>query len=123
MQRTLISIMLLLLVGVHSAWAVRVLEVVESSYELRLTDASLPLSSSGSVTFKACDDCSIEAIPVTPGTRYLLNRQEATLTEFNEHARQVRAQPDVVARTMLMVHYDRDTRRATRLVIKTFPAR
>jgi hypothetical protein len=123
MHRIFTAITILLLVGGQAAWAVRVLEQVESSYELSLADATLPLSSSGSVTFKACSECNTEAVPVTPSTSYFLVKQKVSLAQFNEQARLMRAQPGVAARTMLMLHYDIDTKRATRLVLETFPAR
>lgn len=123
MHRILTLITILLLAGAQAAWAVRVIEQVESSYELGLGDATLPLSSSGSVTFKACAECTVQAVPVTTSTRYFLVKEEVSLAQFNEQARNMRSQPGVVARTMLMVHYDIDTKRATRLVLKTFPAR
>lgn len=116
------SLVLLALVGIQPAWAVRVLELVERSYELWLSDASLPRSAGGSVTFKACSECSFESIVVTDSTRYSLGDLQVSLADFRQHAQSL-VQQRAGERTLLMVHYDIDTRRATRLRLTTFPAR
>ena len=116
------AFVLLMLVGIQSASAVRVLELLERSYELLLSDASLPRSAGGSVTFKACAECETESIVVTASTRYFLGDQTVSLAEFRQHA-QALAQQGAEERTLLMVHYDIDTRRATRLRMTTFPVR
>lgn len=116
------SLVLLALVGMQPAWAVRVLELVERSYELWLSDASLPRSAAGSVTFKACSECALESIVVTESTHYSLGDLQVSLADFRQHAQSL-AQQGAEERTLLMVHYDIDTRRATRLRLTTFPAR
>ena len=117
------SCALLALVGIQPASAVRIVELVERSYELRLSDASLPLSVGGSVTFKACSECPTESIAVTQSTAYFLTKtQQVALADFRQHA-QALVQQGAATRTLLMVHYDIDTRRATRLRMTTFPAR
>lgn len=120
MHRILASLTILLLVGVEPALAVRVLELVERSYELRLADVTLPRSAVGSVTFKVCPECTIESVPVTTGTRYFIGKQEATLAELTEQTRLASQRSGTGEPGILMVHYDIDTKRATRLVLRTF---
>lgn len=118
-RRLVISFVLLVLFGIQPASAVRVLELLERSYELRLSDANLPRSAGDSVTFKACEECSTESIAVTASTGYFLAEQQVSLADFRQHAQGL-AQQGADSRTLLMVHYDIDTRRATRLRMTTF---
>jgi hypothetical protein len=119
MQRLLTSITILLLIGLEPAWAVRVIEQLEGSYELRLADVTLPRSTAGSVTFKACDDCSIETVPVTASTSYFVGDREVTLAELTEQARAASQRSATNGNwTQLMVFYSATAKRATRLVLK-----
>ena len=73
--------------------------------------------------FKTCDTCSIESVPVTSSTKYFIGDREVALAELAEQARSVSQEPGAAEQTLLMVHYDVDTKRATRLILRTFPAR
>ena len=118
MHRLLASITILLLVGLEPAWAVRVIELIEGSYELRLTDVTLPRSSSGSVTFKACESCSIQSLAVTPSTGYFVGASEVTLPELTEQAGLAKQATNATGNwPQLMVFYSTDTKRVTRLVL------
>lgn len=119
MHRLLTSMTILLLVSLEPAWAVRVIEQIERSYELRLADVTLPRSSVGSVTFKACEECSIETVPVTSSTSYFVGEREVTLAELTEQARFAGGNASATGNwTQLMVFYSVNTKRATRLVLK-----
>jgi hypothetical protein len=120
-MRILLGMVILAFTGIQPAGAVRVLKVVESSYELYLTQITLPRSTSGIITFIACDICLRESLDVTPDTQYFLADQSVPLESFNAEASLVR-QANAAGRTFVGVHYDVETRDVTRIVMKEMPA-
>ena len=57
-------------------------QITVQAHEVRLSTLRLPASSSGSVTFKACDTCEYTTRRVTADTRWELNKELVSLEEF-----------------------------------------
>ena len=57
-------------------------EVTLRAHEVRLSELRLPASESGSLAFKACDECEYVTRRVTPGTRWEINGKAVRLEEF-----------------------------------------
>jgi len=112
--------MLVAALGTRAAYAERVFEQIESSYELRLVRVQLPRSSTGSLSFRTCGDCALQTLPVTTGTRYFIGDQEVILSELTQHVQALQLRPDLADQTQVMAHYALSTERVTRLVIRTF---
>ncbi len=55
---------------------------VTLAHEVAVEDMTLPSYSTGSISFKACDECERQTIPVTADTRYVLNKVDVTLADF-----------------------------------------
>jgi hypothetical protein len=109
----------LLAVLPQASWAVRVLEQLERSHELALSDVQLPGSTSGAVVFKACDTCSTESLAVTASSRYFVDKQQVTLAELKTQAAVISQSAGRDQPTLVMVHYDIDTNIVTRIRIST----
>ena len=60
------------------------LSVVTEAYEVEAIDLRMPPGATGIVTFKACEDCKLQTIPVTGATRYVINELNVDLTEFKK---------------------------------------
>ena len=60
------------------------LSVVTEAYEVEAIDLRMPPGATGIVTFKACEDCKLQTIPVTGATRYVINERNVDLTEFKK---------------------------------------
>ena len=58
------------------------LYTVTLAYEVAVKDMTLPSYSTGTISFKDCDDCERQTIPVTADTRYVLNKVDVTLADF-----------------------------------------
>ena len=57
-------------------------EVTVRAHEVRLSELRLPSSESGSLAFKACDECEYVTRRVTPSTRWEINGRSVRLDEF-----------------------------------------
>ena len=64
------------------AQAQRTLVLVESSFELRLADTSLPAGAVGDVSFKTCDKCAPTSRVLTPSTQFFVGSQPVTAANF-----------------------------------------
>jgi hypothetical protein len=62
-------------------------KTVARAYEVPLSELSLPISSSGMVSFRQCDSCERLSVRVSPGTRFLVNDQSLSLDEFRNAVR------------------------------------
>jgi hypothetical protein len=102
-----------------NAQAIRVLEVIERSYELVLTDVSLPQSTNGTVGYKACDACARQYMPVSGVTSYFVEDRMMTLAQFSAEVARIRQLPGASERTLVMLHYDPETEVATRIRVNT----
>jgi hypothetical protein len=103
----------------QASWAVRVIEQLERSYELALSDVDLPGSTSGAVVFKTCATCSTQSLAVTASSRYYIDKQQVTLAELKTQASVIGQSAARDQPTLVMVHYDVHTNIVTRIRIST----
>ena len=80
---------------------------VEEGYEVTLNNMTTPVTNTGSLIFKECDDCDSRMIRMTSNTRFIVNGRTVDLKEFRKQVFQVR-NPDKVAVTV-MHHLESDT--------------
>lgn len=80
---------------------------VEESYEVALSNMTTPVTNTGSLIFKVCDDCDSMMIRMTSNTRFIVGGRTVDLKEFRKQVFQVR-NPDRVAVT-IMHHLESDT--------------
>ena len=62
-------------------------KTVARAYEVPLSELSLPVSSSGTVSFRQCDSCERLTVRVSATTRFLVNDQSLSLDEFRSAVR------------------------------------
>ncbi len=65
-------------------------------YEVDLIDLRLPGTEGGTLALKECDDCEVQTLRVSAGTRYVLNHRDVTLVEFKKAISRVRNRADVI---------------------------
>jgi hypothetical protein len=80
---------------------------VEEGYEVALSNMTTPVTNTGSLIFKECDDCDSRMIRMTSNTRFIVGGRTVDLKEFRKQVFQVR-DPDKVAVT-IMHHLETDT--------------
>lgn len=56
--------------------------IVSQAYEIAVAELRLPGGPTGTVSFRDCNTCVIQTIPVTPDTRYVLNGRYVSLLKF-----------------------------------------
>lgn len=115
MYKIALSLFLGLLLSAGSAEAVRILEVLERSFELRLTDVSLPRTQAEAVGYKPCGTCAFSYMHVSGDTTWHLGARTVSLAELTEEAARIRRIPGASDRTLVMLHYDPQTGIATRI--------
>ncbi len=120
MNRAIFALMAVLLGGISSAWAVRVLEQPEDAYELALGDVSLPSGVTGSVRFRECPACRTISLRVTNATTYFVNGTRLEFPDFLEAAEAIRQMDHGNDRTAVYVFFDVESRRVNRLVLDHF---
>lgn len=74
----------LVLLGLSLSAAADLSVVTAEAYEVEAIDLRMPPGATGIVTFKACEDCKLQTIPVTGATRYVINERNVDLTEFKK---------------------------------------
>jgi hypothetical protein len=94
--------------------AQRTLELVESSFELRLASTTLPAGGVGDVSFKACDKCSITSRVLTASTQFFVGNQPVTAASFMTTADEIRKAESTSPRSMLVLHVDTKTQTVNR---------
>lgn len=119
MKKICLSILFGLMLSGASAHATRVLEILERSHELALADVTLPQSSGGTISFKACSSCVREYMSVNGSTQYFLSGQAISLTQLAQEVNRIRLAASTLNRTMVVLHYDADDDVATRIRIMT----
>jgi len=120
MNRAVFATLILLLGSVSSAWAYRVLEQSEDTYELILGEVSLPRGEAGTLIFKPCADCNTTALRVSGQTRYAINGAAYELPDLLEVAEQIRQQDGGNSGTAVYVRFDIESKRVTWLGLDTF---
>ena len=119
MKKSTIAIFTALALFAAGAQATRVLEILERSHELALSNVTLPQSVNGNVSFKACDGCVREYMPVSGATTYYVGGLNVSLAQFTVEVNRIRQVSSTEARTMVMLHYDPETEVATRIRVRT----
>ena len=54
------------------------------TFEVSINSVRLPVSTSGTVSLRECDDCDYHEIRVTPNTQYKINGKHLQLTDFRK---------------------------------------
>lgn len=96
------------------AHAQRALELVESSFELRLANTSLPAGGVGDMSFKTCDKCSPMSRVLTPGTQFFVGNQPVTAANFMTAVDEIRKAESTNPRSMIVLHVDIKTQNVNR---------
>jgi len=96
------------------AHAQRTLELVESSFELRLANTSLPAGAVGDMTFKTCDKCSPMSRVLTASTQFFVGSQPVTAANFMTTADEIRKAESTNPRSMIVLHVDTKTQIVSR---------
>ena len=83
------------------------------SLELNLTDIRLPVSESGMITFRACDDCRFQRALVTPDMTWILNGTTTDFAGFRAGAASAKNR----GRSSVTLTYDKEANRITKLKV------
>ena len=62
---------------------------IELAYEVALSDLNTPVTKSGSLVFKECEDCDTRVIRMTRNTQFIVNGRAVELKEFRKQVFQV----------------------------------
>jgi hypothetical protein len=106
-----------LLAVLGTAHATRVLDQPESSFEISLSQLTIPSSASGGLTVKACDDCVYSTHVLSAATEYFVNQQLVAFDDFREIAGQVRANRSALDTAVAGVYIDIATGRVNRVAL------
>jgi len=120
LRNSFVLILGLALGAAQSARADRILEQVESSFELTLASTTLPPGGVGDVSFKTCEKCDLQSRLLTSSTRFFLSRQEVPAAAFVKAATDTRQRESIgggKARSLLMLYVDRKTLHVTRVAL------
>jgi hypothetical protein len=117
MQRIILVVLAVLAIAPDASLAVRVLDKLESSYELELGAVDLPLSTAGAVVFKTCPTCTLQSMAVSSSTRFYIGQQQVTLAELNQEATRLEQAGRGGPNVLVMVHYAPETKAVTRIRI------
>ena len=120
MNRALFATLALLLGGIGSAWAYRVIEQPEGAYELVLGEIRLPRGETGSVFFKPCEECAITLLRVSTATTYVVDGEPLEFSDFLEAVEAIRRLRRGDQNTAVGLFFDIESRRVTRLLIDRF---
>ena len=112
---------LLLLAAAASADR-RIVEELERSYELVLSETTLPRDAAGSIVFKECETCAIRSVRVNSDTTYFVNEAQVPFDDFARLAQDIEARGGD-ADTGVYVHYDIKTLRVNRVRVVEFGRR
>ena len=99
------------------AQAQRTLVLVESSFELKLADTSLPAGAVGDVSFKTCDKCAPTSRVLTPSTQFFVGSQPVTAANFMTAATETRKAESVKPRSVIVLHVDLKTQNVNRAAL------
>lgn len=111
------GLVLVVALAALQAQAQRTLVLVESSFELRLADTSLPAGAVGDVSFKTCDKCSPTSRVLTPSTQFFVGSQSVTAANFMTTAAEIRKAESANPRSMIVLHVDLKTQNVNRAAL------
>ncbi len=120
MNRVILATLALMLGGMSSAWAYRVIEQNEDAYELVLGEVRLPRGVTGSVIFRACPTCTTTSLRVTRATTYFVNGAPLEFPEFLAAVQAIRQTDGGNRNTAVYVFLDIESRRVNRLQVDHF---
>ncbi len=120
MNYAIFATLALLLGGISSAWAYRVIEQTEDAYELVLGEVSLPRGDTGTVIFKPCPTCTTTSMRVTRATTYFVNGAPLAFPDFLEAAEAIRRMSRGSQNTAVYLFFDIESRRINRLAVDHF---
>ena len=120
MRRFFFATLILLSSGIGTAWAYRVIEQTEDSYELALAEVSLPRGQPGFVRFRMCNDCETISLLLTSSTTYYVNGALSEFPEFFAAAAAFREMEGRGNSTAVYVFLDTESRQVKRLVLDHF---
>ena len=101
-----------------TAHAARILEQPERSYELSLSQMTLPSNPTGGLTVKRCPDCAYSTHVLTAATQYRVNEQLVPFGEFSRIAAELRANRATVRKVFIGVYIDAGTGRVNRVTLR-----
>jgi len=104
-----------LLAVLGTAHATRVLEQPERSYEISLSQLTLPSTASGGLTVKACDACAYTTHVLSASTQYFVNNRPVPFADFSRIAGDRRGNRALLEKTVAGVFIDIDTGRVNRV--------
>jgi hypothetical protein len=81
--------------------------VVSKAYEVALSDFRAPTTANGGIAFRECEDCTLQTVRVTAGTRYSVNGKSLKLAAFREMIAAVRKREDALV--TVLHHLETDT--------------
>ena len=112
------TLLIAILLAAANAQAFRVLEILERSYELRLSSVSFPETTNGSIAYSTCATCSRGSMAVSAETLYFVNGQGVTLAVMRQEAARILRSARAGDPTLVVLHYDPKTEVATRIRIE-----
>jgi hypothetical protein len=104
-----------LLAVLGTAHAARVLEQPQRSFELSLSQLTLPGSANGGLSIKACDTCAYTTHVLSANTQYFVNKQLVAFADFSRIAGDLRGNRALLEKTVAGVFIDIDTGRVNRV--------
>jgi hypothetical protein len=115
-KRILATVALLAVFG--TAQATRILEQPERSYELSLSQLTLPSAANGGLTVKPCADCAYSTHILTGATGYFVNDRSLPFAEFSRVTEDLRANQNTARRVFVGVYIDVETGRVNRVTVR-----
>ncbi|MEM7431473.1 MAG: hypothetical protein AAF351_05980 [Pseudomonadota bacterium] len=82
-------------------------QIVSQAHEVMLSDLRTPSSASGTVAFRACDECEHTVVRVTASTRYSINGKVVRFADFSKAVATASNRDDVAA--LVLHHLESDT--------------
>lgn len=64
------------------------------TFEISIFSVRMPVSESGTISIRECEDCDYHSIRVTPQTQYLINDHAMTLEQFRQALTEMRQRGD-----------------------------
>jgi hypothetical protein len=115
-QRIFATFALLAVVG--AAQAARILEQPERSYELSLSQVTLPSADNGGLTVKPCASCPYSTHVLTSGTEYFVNNRSLPFADFRRVTENMRDDSDALRKAFVGVYVDVETGRVNRVTVR-----
>ena len=117
MLRILSASLLAALLAGGNAWAQRVLEPIESSYEVPLANVVMPSSTADTVIFTPCSGCDTTSLSVNASTTYFVDAKQYGFADFIRSVKKI-ADNGEENRTAVYIRYSvKDPHNITRLEV------